>query len=865
MSPQFSVYVIFPNIAHERRTTTYLTINERRLWVDRILLPAIRHCCPVDVIQHHPRSFEDAESKACSRRREACSGLVQNDVDMHHYLPEENLQAIWEHAMQKVASEDLTSFRDMFIVLSAKNMKLEAKSRTFHSCREKILSHLNRILNWSKADLSNCWIDIGIEDTANTRSKTFLLRRACLEHWIDSMKRDQCSRLISSKLFNWNLTGQAGSARVETRKTHPLRYGGIAYAQRYNLNKDLFFTSVRSEYGVFGEPHLEGITCPPSLLDAWIVAARQNRNAGIATASSVEPKLDRIRKAFSSTAFRIKHALESSLQTSFGVREEYRISWALFIDADPTNASGKRCHVPFFVLPTAEVNSFMRWEFNRWIAAIEFVRWRGSRQGSTWEDHQRNMIMATILLRSLKANVNCHHVAKRSQLFRSEYRNKRGESLRGLDFDGSMRLSGLAWLPSDIFDWSILSLHDDLVGRTTFTFNGLRSIFRNWKAVGLASRNYGAAKELEARLQNARVEDRHVIIDRMKKMVYQHFALQVIQQLKIGPHLEENHPVRQGLHGLSFYVVYVLVGEAPTLARTRPGSHGLGNTYAERLQTIFDWDDGIPRTFWEHCFYRQLAQSFYRAILASSDTTEAEEWKRSLGERALPYFWIIPQFDRHSMFCRPKKADSVGTCYSFVSGMLKRSYDESGYDLSDKANWMLGGDDYLPGWPNHVTAPSEQRIKCADTEEQGERRYSINFGCPFPFSEIPPLIEDGFRACRQAFARGDQRVLAHYELARKCLGQALGDPLCDLLLLIVLTICSSSDRLDVRPGEDCFSVSDKSNNPALLAACLTTRTLWFLRPEVFSWKENTGQVLSVHEMAKKIGEYSEPSTACSSH
>ncbi|PON20614.1 hypothetical protein TGAM01_v210488 [Trichoderma gamsii] len=58
-NPRFSVYVFFPGISHVRRTTSYLTNDERRMWIDRLLLPAIRHICPHDVIQHHPRSFDD--------------------------------------------------------------------------------------------------------------------------------------------------------------------------------------------------------------------------------------------------------------------------------------------------------------------------------------------------------------------------------------------------------------------------------------------------------------------------------------------------------------------------------------------------------------------------------------------------------------------------------------------------------------------------------------------------------------------------------------------------------------------------------------------------------------------------------------
>jgi hypothetical protein len=110
--------------------------------------------------------------------------------------------------------------------------------------------------------------------------------------------------LVSSEHFDWNLTGQAGSARVETRCSHPLRNGGIAYAQRYNMNKDLFSTAAKQDSALFSEPHLEGLTCPPSLLDAWIVAARQYRSVGLATSDKSAPKLKRLRKVFQAMSFK---------------------------------------------------------------------------------------------------------------------------------------------------------------------------------------------------------------------------------------------------------------------------------------------------------------------------------------------------------------------------------------------------------------------------------------------------------------------------------------------------------------------------------------------------------------------------------
>ncbi|KAF4947724.1 hypothetical protein FSARC_13898 [Fusarium sarcochroum] len=718
-SPQFGVYVFFPGISHVCRTTTYLTINERRLWIDELLLPAIRHYCPPNVIQHHPRSFDDVESKAYSCQREACSRMVRSKLDMHHYLPQEYLQQIWQHIRQCAERSDLAMFRGMFIVL---------------------------------------------------------------------------------KHFNWSLTGQAGSARVETRRSHPLRNGGIAYAQRYNVNKDLFWTTAKQDSALFSEPNLEGMARPLSLLDAWIVVARQYRNAGLATSDKSAPKLKRLRKVFQAMKARIGFALDSSADTSFGVREEYRISWELFTVLNPAASSSQGQHCSFWVLPTAHVNRFMRWEFNR-----------------------------------------------------------KGKPLRGLDFESSMRDTGVAWLPRDLFDWSNFHLQDDLVASTTFTFNGLQGVFRNWKGVKSASKEYGKAGELEDYLRTSEPNTRSATLDRMRKMVYRHFALQVIRYICshafIDYELEnELRLAREGYQGLSFDITHKLTGEPPYLYFSHKGPHDLGYAYHDRVHGLFDWDDGLPRTFWDHCYYRQLARRFHSFIEAHLGAVDAERWKRSLGKFALPHIWIIPYYNKHSLFVKTARvAGQLNPTRPFISGLHQRKMgvDDTEFDKEDR--WLLGGSYHMSGIPDSLMmgGNSDPEIGSETGATETSEAFAINFGYSIPFTEIPSCIERGMELTRDLYSTSRPKVLAHYESARDCLEQALGDPLCDLLLMIVLTFTSSTVTPALPVNKKSFKAGPKRNRQ-LLAVTLMAKMLWFLCPQWFPWQNDNGSILGIPEMAKQM-------------
>jgi hypothetical protein len=143
-------------------------------------------------------------------------------------------------------------------------------------------------------------------------------------------------------------------------------------------------------------------------------------------------------------------------------------------------------------------------------------------------------------------------------------------------------------------------------------------------------------------------------------------------------------------------------------------------------------------------------------------------------------------------------------------------------------------------------------IEAEDRMKQPIQRRRIDFGCAIPFTNIPKLIEDGFKQQEKNFRNKDQTVLEHYQAARLCLAGCLGDPLCDVMLMLALTLASSSVTPTVAPKTRHISVGARKD-PALFAANLVTRMLWFLRPQAFPWKADAGPVLRIPEMTKKLG------------
>lgn len=150
------------------------------------------------------------------------------------------------------------------------------------------------------------------------------------------------------------------------------------------------------------------------------------------------------------------------------------------------------------------------------------------------------------------------------------------------------------------------------------------------------------------------------------------------------------------------------------------------------------------------------------------------------------------------------------------------------------------------------TARSEQRAKRRTPRE----RLSIDLGQEIPFDKVPQIISGGFASLNKIFAKGNQGILNHYQVAHNCLVDRLGDPLVDLMLILTVTMASCSVTPHVAQDKQGFGAATQRKDPALLAANMVTRMLWYLRPQAFPWGQDERGVLRVQEMTKKIGRWS---------
>jgi hypothetical protein len=143
-------------------------------------------------------------------------------------------------------------------------------------------------------------------------------------------------------------------------------------------------------------------------------------------------------------------------------------------------------------------------------------------------------------------------------------------------------------------------------------------------------------------------------------------------------------------------------------------------------------------------------------------------------------------------------------------------------------------------------------LEAQDLAKRPKIQSRISFGCDVPFVQIPLLIQGAFEKQERSFRKGDQRVREHYQTAYNCLLSHMGEPLCDLLLMLVLTLGQCVKTPTVMEHCDFFQEGPTKDSENFVVA-LVTRMLWFLYPQEFPWSKDQGMVLRVPEMLKKIG------------
>ncbi|PNP55221.1 hypothetical protein FNYG_15524 [Fusarium nygamai] len=723
-----SLYLLFPNLYREEQKCNKLRDEDFRLWMDGILLPAIYQCYSAAHVQHYPSSYDHSRYNSTARGIEGLSQRmhpVAREQQLVYYLPPEALADVWATITTAIQEPGFQQFRDVTILLQAKNLKVLTKGVTW----EKMISKFEQY--WTSAidnshTTTDLYFDIGketcppqpsqvvpwsqlaagiIDDPPQKQAETLLYRRCCLESYAFQIKNRHADDRGTQKqiFYPFSMLQDTGSLTIETGKRSPRRAAGLLYSQFYSSVKEVF---AAGNVYPFTNAAIETLALGKKLRKTWELVG-----GGL----SHQPAA--LIKAYLYTKLRCHHAIIGSKQKSFGIREEHRVSKDLFYAID-TQIRSRELHDKRLV-------------GSRWYTAFKihiFVTW----------EHTRIMLM---FLRCLQFSYTGGLIQKVAGCWRDVRQQpdaSQPNGLRrheGLGFKLTMERYGYAWF-LDKIDWNTLTFRQPYAPYMMFNNPSMQNVYR--------ARYYQVR---DVRIDFIRVNKAYqwmlefssipkcldLLENYLRELCLCAFRKDVFFHVKSALKPE--------------YLESALSGEIPLcydsvnnamLKDHQPLQLAQGNRLAVKdIHVLFAWlwkskDDYFERQGWKEKPYRMLFQQSFHAIKTARGKAGARTWRQDLKRSFLGSHWILP-YPHSRGFMRKDKEEKQFIWWpsahhglirhyakSRQTGTLAHPLPASNIILHPVDGWQLATTLFSKSYMPHVIQPEKQLIRMPENELYAE-------------------------------------------------------------------------------------------------------------------------------------------------
>ncbi|SPJ87886.1 uncharacterized protein FTOL_12355 [Fusarium torulosum] len=495
-----SLFLLFPKLYREEQKCSKIRDEDFRLWMDGILLPAIYKCYSAAHVQHYPSSYDHGRYNSTARGVEGLSQRVHpvgREQRLVYFLQPDALEEVWAHITTAIRDPGFQQFEDIIILLQGKNLKVLIKDVTWDKMMKRFRNYwtsavdetytttevyfdigketcpqqASRVVPWSQ-------LAAGVMDSpTEKRAETLLYRRCCLESYASQVNNRPANDRGTQKqvFYPFSMLRDTGSLTIETGKRSSRRAAGLLYSQFYSSVKEVF---AAGNVYPFTNTAIETLALDKKLRKTWELVG-----GGL----SHQPAA--LIKAYLYTKLRCHYALLGSMQKSFGIREEHRVSKELFHAID-SRIRSRELHEKRLIIPTDDNSPYysftsdtllrwVRWNINKFCLGFEMVYSFQDPHFVTWE-HTRIMLMFLRCLRFSYTGGLIQKVGGCWQDVRQQPDARQPNGLRrheGLGFKLTMEKYGYAWF-LDKIDWNTLTFRQPYAAYMMFNNPSMQNVYR---------------------------------------------------------------------------------------------------------------------------------------------------------------------------------------------------------------------------------------------------------------------------------------------------------------------------------------------------------------------------------------------------
>lgn len=704
-----TVFVLFPHIPVLGEKFKALTREQLTRWVDQIYLPALHKFYKAHYTQHIPASFRTANdnSKAHAieiRQVQGQSYKAKRAIGYH--LQPEYLDYVWDDIVNKIANvPGLADFRDPQIFFSSKGTKLQFKTSdtrpNLGDAMQYFQSFLEDCLDLDFVETDRLYVDIGKEICPQTsligdrerhfdeEPQVYAWKRCCQEKYMKWMYDDQPPKKgEGQRYYTQNMLHDTGSLTSVTPKKSKHREGGLIYSQFYNSVKEIYDAN---KCFPFANDAMEELALDPNIRNA----TRNIIGGGRRDAKTVEV-------GYLASKQRTHHTLQDARQKSYGIREEHRVTWAVFQslrdrlaleDAQHSAMLLTECPPYAWAIKTEVFIDFLWRSVDKFATGFEIVKARSRKDFTTWEQTK----MMAMFLRCLRYVCGGHLLEQEGALWHSKRERMVGEPPRlrlwyGLGFKNTLAVYKYCWLEPRI-DWNQIQFKSDVTDNVLF---GNKTLQGEYMRRGRQARGFfDISRQLELALDwigmytnNERLCDR--LVSWMVHICLVQFRLDVMSAVKGEVKAEEQEEALKGETGLCYeYIDEVMSGGCYLMS----GNKTEFKQVSKLGHFLFDFDDGVLREHWEDRPFRVLYRRA-RTGIRIRNRQYRRVFQARLWEWLYMYHWVLPYPCGNALLQTTKSGKrmwySIQRSRNETEGMEK-------WEWARKA-WEAGRPREFPGW-----------------------------------------------------------------------------------------------------------------------------------------------------------------------
>jgi hypothetical protein len=668
-----TLYLFFPRLySHDSRQNSYLKQTTLQRWTDQVLLRALYEQATGGTSQHYPASYAHGKLSSLAKYTESHSRLegAARQQAISHYIPPQNVAQVWGLMGDFIREPGLQDFGDVCLFLTAKNLKVLTQRAILSDMWKEFFNQWELGVDSTYIHPDQVWIDLGKEVCApdsfvgdqtkdDMIGETYLWRSCCLDsYWKWSLRGAPGHRSLRCDYQTALLRDAAGMTVLSPARSAD-RQQGLIYSQFYNSQKEVF--DAAKTYP-FHDASLETLALDPNLLKSWQHTGRSQNH-----------RIDTLLASYVGSKMRSHTGMRDSLQKSFGIREEHRMTltlarrirhrlkalgkWNVRFD-DTINAR------PYWRLWSEIYLEFIYLNMNKFAAGFEYVHSLTRRDCVSWE-HTKMMIM---FLRMIKFSYGSYCVCAESALWWDRREWPDGRVREGLGLSRTMQQYGYGWF-LDKFDWQNFVFDVRVRDITLFGNIQMAEAYRvRWREVKeiksdflLIEQVFRLWPEHQGIPENLMTLGQYLIW-----ICVRHFRKDVFGAIKTD--IKDQY-MSQALNGeimlSQISMRRVLKKKSGCEDRWTNPSHlyiVTGNRMTfKRLSVLvnFLWDhnDGLHRNHWEHKGYRTLYQRCSDMMTELSGVKVTEIWQQTLKELFILTNWILPYPNQHGFMTRNSLGD----------------------------------------------------------------------------------------------------------------------------------------------------------------------------------------------------------------